>query len=170
MVQNYFEKTGYDNPWKNPEIIKKCIQTKYNNDSYTCYYSPISQEVFWKIYDKLPEDLKEHVYFAELNKEFGKYDKENSKYYFYDFVIVKDNLKFCIEYNGDFYHANPNVYNENFLNKHMNLTAKEIWIKDEIKNNTIINEGFDLYIIWESDDIDQHIENIINIINEKVKI
>ena len=72
------------------------------------FYSKSSQALFWKIYEFLPEDVKEKTYFAENNNEFGIYDKLNKTYRKYDFVI--SNLNFCIEYNGDHYHANPKMY------------------------------------------------------------
>lgn len=165
IQQEYYNKTGYLNPWSNPEVTKKCLDTKIKNNTNNTYYSKQSQEIFWKIYNLLPIELQQHTYFAELNKEFGKYDIINKKYYFYDFVIT--NINFCIEFNGNYYHANPTIYNENFYNKHLKLTAAEIWDKDKIKNEYLqYQENYKLYIIWESDDMDSHIKNIINIINE----
>lgn len=77
-------------------------------------------------------------------------------------------INYCIEYNGDYYHANPNIYNENFLNKHMNLTAKEIWDRDEIKIKYMNDIGFKTDIIWEYDHdnnlikLDDFMDNIMN--------
>jgi len=34
--------------------------------------------------------------------------------YFYDYVIP--DLFFCIEFNGDYWHMNPNKYKENYVN------------------------------------------------------
>lgn len=162
------ERYGVDNPWKLKEIQNKCLESKLKSNTNTTYYSKKSQEIFWNIYNQLDDSIKEHTYFAELNKEFGKNDVENNKYYFYDFVIT--NLKIAIEYNGDYYHANPNKYNESFYNKHLKLEAKDIWIKDKIKNDYITNLGYDILIIWESDDIDTKIEEIVSYIRKKGRI
>ena len=163
MEKDYFDKTGYTNPFANPEVINKCMETKLTREYNTAYYSKKSQLIFWNIYNKLPKELQKHTYFAELNKEFGKFDTINNKYYFYDFVI--SNINFCLEYNGNYYHANPDMYTEDFINKHMGLTAKEIWKKDEIKNQFISGLGFNVHIIWESDDEESKIEDILNHIN-----
>ena len=113
--------------------------------------SKISQDFFWELYEKIPESLKEFVYFNELNKEYYKYDYENSKIYFFDFVIT--NKKIIIEFNGDYWHANPKKYNAtdvlNFGGNHVQVS--DIWERDEIKKTFAINHGYDILFIWESD-------------------
>lgn len=156
---------GVDNPWKLKEIQNKCMESKLKSNKNSIYYSTESQDIFWKIYNQLDDYTKQHTYFAELNKEFGKNNVEDNKYYFYDFAIT--NLKIIIEYNGDYYHANPLKYNESFYNKHLKLNAKDIWIKDKLKNDYIINLGYNLFIIWESDNIEAKIKEIISHIIDK---
>jgi hypothetical protein len=168
MMDDYLEKTGYANPWENPQITEKCLDTKFKNGKKSSYYSKPSQKFFWDIYNKLPKELQEHTYFGELNKEFGTYDKENKKYYYYDFVITK--IKFCLEYNGNYYHANPIKYNENWYNKSLKLTAKEIWAKDKIKSNYIKNLGYTLNIIWEKTENDKVINDILKNINSQTQL
>ena len=50
-------------------------------------------------------------------------------------------------------HGNPNKYSwndyPNPFNK--NITAKEIWDKDEDKIRVAKNNGFDILIIWDSE-------------------
>lgn len=159
MQDDYFNKTGYINPWENPEIIKKCGDTKNLNLYYNPPYSEKSQILFYKIYEQLPKELQEHTYFAKLNKEYGKYDNINKRYYYYDFVIT--NIKYCLEYNGTYYHAKPDKYNEDFYNKHTKCTAKEMWNKDKIKQNLLINMGFTVDIVWEDTETDVVVNNII---------
>ena len=113
-------------------------------------YSKISQELFWNIYNRLDFHLQNKIYFAELNREFAKYFKDIKQGYFYDFVIPS--LKICIEFNGDIWHANPKIYNENDRpNPYTNVTAKEIWNYDELKIKKLKKEGYLFLIIWESD-------------------
>lgn len=73
-------------------------------------YSKISQELFWKIYNNLPEHLKQKTMFAELNKEkrlnLNKHDKiifgdKKRVCFFMDFCIGKS---FCIEFDGKYWH------------------------------------------------------------------
>lgn len=63
--------------------------------------------------------------FATKNTEFSLYNKEFNEKYFYDFCYNKK----IIEYNGDFWHANPKIYNESDV-VHKNKVAKDIWNYD----------------------------------------
>lgn len=118
---------------------------KYNNliismnkrIGYKC--SPISQELFHKI-------KSESCNFGENGGEFCVYGEE--QYYFYDYI--DHNLKKCIEFNGDYWHCNPNSYNENDK-AYRNFLAKDIWKKDEIKISFLKNLGYNVLIIWESE-------------------
>lgn len=90
----------------------------------------------------------------------------NKKRYFYDFYI-KD-LNQIIEINGDYWHANPIIYNENDLlhYKFKTISAKEIWDKDKLKCDTARERGYKIETIWESDmksdrEITNRIEKII---------
>jgi G:T-mismatch repair DNA endonuclease (very short patch repair protein) len=146
------------------EGIKKWKQ--YTN-KIKPFYSKISQECFWKIYDEIKDFIDEDkIYFAEKNKEFRIFS--NNKVYFYDFVI--SNLKICIEFHGDIFHGNPEIYNENdtpnpFIK---NLTVKEMNINDKYKENIITNRGFKYFIIWERDYKKYKLETI-NLIIKKIK-
>lgn len=114
---------------------------KYRNyiESRSNYYSKSSQELFWKI-------KTNNCHFAEYNKEFGLLSEK--KYYFYDYVDTK--LKKCIEYNGDYWHCNPEIYSSDYKT-HYGYTASEIWNNDEEKLNFIKSKGYDVMIVWESD-------------------
>lgn len=110
-------------------------------------YSKVSQELFDRLYNYF--NFKDHVYYAKLNKEFRKIN--NQKVYYYDFVNTK--CKKVIEFNGDYFHANPNKFNE-FDTPHpfdKTIVAKDIWEKDNEKINFIKSLGYEVLIIWESD-------------------
>lgn len=134
-------------------------------------YSKISQELFWNIYEKLDNDYKKDCHFAELNKEY-KIHKFNGGWYLYDFVI-KD-LKYCIEFNGDVFHANPELFCESDTPNPYNktITAKDIWEVDKDKIQRLQNEGFVVKIVWESDykkDKQFVLDTIINEINSLIQ-
>lgn len=142
------------------EKISKNTYFKEYNKTNKENYSKISQELFWSIYKNV--DF-EKVYFAELNHEYGCETKRN-----FDFVII-DNKK-VIEFNGDKWHANPLLYEENdiplpFTKK----KAKTIWTDDAIKNNKAINNGYKIFIVWESDylrDKEKTIKKCLDFIKE----
>lgn len=79
-------------------------------------------------------------------------------------------INVAIEVNGDFWHMNPRFYNETDYNEKMGEYAKEIWERDEIKENVCKKLNIKLYTIWEYDwntnnkEVKQRIENILNIL------
>jgi very-short-patch-repair endonuclease len=113
-------------------------------------YSKISQDLFHKIYNKLPENLQEKTYFGELNKEFGIHHDKHG--YYYDFVI--SSIKLVIEFNGDLWHANPKFYESSQTNINPykpELSASDIWLHDAKKNKIMEDRGYSLIIVWEND-------------------
>lgn len=124
------------------KVSKQMSGNNYcNNNSIQA--SKVSQELFWELYKHI--DFNE-VYFMDLNHEYGCGTSQN-----FDFVVV-DNKK-IIEFNGDKWHANPKLYEENdipmpgFIDK----KAKQIWREDILKNNKAIKNGFEILVIWESE-------------------
>jgi len=65
-------------------------------------------------------------------------------------IFVPD-LNLIIEYNGDYWHCNPNKYEPDYYHKIKKKTAKEIWDYDDNKIDLIKTKGYYLEIIWESD-------------------
>ena len=146
-IEKYGEEKGkeiYDN--RQQRWQKSLVE----NGNLKCGFSKVSQDLFYSI---LPfynfEDMKK-IYFATKNKEYF-ICKGKREYYQYDFVDLKN--KKIIEYNGDQYHANPKLY-ESSDNPHpyrKNITAQEIWNKDERKRLVAEEEGFQILTIWDSD-------------------
>lgn len=87
-----------------------------------------------------------------------------------DYFIKELNLG--IEYYGNYWHANPLLFNENdeikFPNNKIYL-AKEIWKLNNTRINNIKLNKIDI-IIWESDDINKILDNIIRIIKNKYEV
>jgi len=113
-------------------------------------YSKISQELFYKILEKYDIEDREEIYFATKNNEI-KLKKIDGGVWLYDFC--DKNKKKIIEYNGDEYHANPNLY-ESTDNPHPFrkwLTAQSIWDKDEEKIRIAKEEGYEVLTIWDGD-------------------
>jgi len=67
----------------------------------------------------------------------------------FDIYVPKFNL--LIEYNGDYWHCNPIKYDENYLHKKKNKTAKEMWEYDTNKLDLAIKNGYTFEVIWEND-------------------
>lgn len=72
---------------------------------------------------------------------------DGNNYYVYD--IFKDNK--IIEYNGDFWHANPDIYDNTFYNSKSKMSAEEIWEKELHKDSIAKFYGCEIMKVWESD-------------------
>lgn len=100
-------------------------------------YSKISQDLFWKLYNKLNGD--ENIYFAELNREkhinLNKRDKET----YGNIKKVRINLDFVfnnkvIEFNGNYWHSSQNT-------REIDLKRKQI----------CESKGYEVLFVWESE-------------------
>ena len=131
------------------------------------FYSHLASNLFSNIEKHVKIESK--IYYAPKTKEFGKLNEKLRKYTYFDFVIP--DLKLCIEFNGDVFHANPKIFKETDTpNPYNNLTSKEIWEHDQIKNNELIKLGYDVLIVWESDyNNDKSVteQNLINFIKDR---
>lgn len=126
-----------------------------------------SQNLFDALYEKLPNDLRENCLYGKLNSEFNIRNPEENRHYFYDFVIKK--INFCIEYNGDFWHGNPQKYGPNDILKWGFIERRygDVWKKDEIKFNFLRSKGYDVYVVWENDFVSNP-EKVIEDLYEKI--
>ena len=170
VEQTCLQKYGATSSLGNRNVIKKCQESRFKNSSPTGPTSKLAEECFLEIYNKLSEKIKVDCRFLPLTKEFGKYG--NNRYNYYDFVIPS--LKFCIEFNGNYWHANPELYEANHIFSYWDnkMTAQEVWNKDKLKYDILINEGFTVNIIWEKNYrdnkekiINEYVNKIITLIN-----
>jgi G:T-mismatch repair DNA endonuclease (very short patch repair protein) len=67
----------------------------------------------------------------------------------YDILLVDFNI--LIEYNGDYWHCNPNKYKSDYYNKKKSMFAWELWKHDKRKKELSEENGYKLFTIWESD-------------------
>lgn len=111
------------------------------------YISGTGEQFIRELVEQLPSYITFHD--GIYSKEFCVY-KERP--YLYDFVITHP-YKLCIEFNGDFWHANPDKYQATDIVQHRgkHVIAREIWERDKIKNDIIRERGYDVLIIWESE-------------------
>lgn len=142
-LENYQKRFG------NERALEKLIE--YYERKSCKFVSKVSQKLFWALYERLPEDLKRTVYFGELNKEFGKWNQISGSFNYYDFVI--SGLKYCVEFNGDYYHANPTNYQTgDEISIHGSVRkVDDIWQHDKIKNEYLESLGFRVIVVWQSD-------------------
>jgi len=123
---------------KSPEEIERINKAKMFKNSF----SKISQDLFWKLYEKIKNDFKD-IYFAQLGKRKGKDVSGNNNEYmilfkdrnivFPDFFI-KDVNK-VIEFDGDYWHGEVRGNIE----------------KDKQRDKLIIENGYDVFHVKERD-------------------
>jgi len=88
------------------------------------------------------------------------------------FFSVDFNYKnLIIEIYGDYWHANPKIYNsdEKPISFYPEKTAKDIWDYDTKRKEILENRGFEVVEIWESDIKDNIKKNeILSMIAKKI--
>jgi len=145
-IDNYIRKYG---------ILSVKKYNEYKNNQRP-FYSKISQEMFDEIYDSI-EYTK--CYYAKLNKEYGIYLPHSKQYTFIDFYVLDCNK--AIEFYGDYWHCNPNIYDEKYVHTVYNKPAKEVWDSDNNRISELYNHyGIDTLVIWQQDYIDNKNDTI----------
>lgn len=162
FIEKYGQETGtmlYNDICKKKSLSKKNFIRKYGEEiglkkyvqywenKHIGFYSEMSQKLFREIEKILKEhniDI-DHIYYHSKNKEFGLMD--DNRYYKYDFVDTIN--KVAIEFNGDYWHANPIKYKPDDLIR--STKAMNIWKKDHIKLELLRNNGYNVVIVWESE-------------------
>ena len=134
--------------WENGLIVKNnnisLNKSKQENDFITNLKNKLSEEIL----------TKETIHYINEDK---------NKWLFPDAIIPKYNI--IIEYNGSFWHADPNRYvNGNDL-VHDNIKAKDIWERDKEKENIYKSLGYNVITIWG----DYYINNKEKCINETIE-
>ena len=120
-------------------------------------------EASMKFFDELVEYCginKEECLYGEdkevsicRNEEFT--DMQMKKYFLYDFTYKNK----MIEFNGDFYHANPIKYAPDdkpferisAMAKQAHWTAEQVWNFDTYKNKVATDHGYEMMVVWEYD-------------------
>jgi very-short-patch-repair endonuclease len=188
----YMEKYGVENPFTGGTCLKNLddLYIKKYGISHREYKSRKSSEV-WK---NKPVEEREKWLNDTILKDNGKVNGfKNSKRiskpekligmllmsegfnittqykvgrYPFDFKLNDYNM--LIEFNGDVFHANPNIYLPDDIIPILKKTAQEIWNKDLTKMSLAKSKGYDTVVIWESEIKNKTEQEIIEIIYEKI--
>lgn len=71
-----------------------------------------------------------------------------------------------IEFNGDYWHGNPKIYDSHYINKRAHKTMGELYQKTLEKERTLTEAGYTVWSIWESEWNDMKKKNFQN---DKIK-
>lgn len=80
-------------------------------------------------------------------KEKYIYWKQTKQAFAYDFIFKNK----IIEFQGDYWHCNPKLYDAEFFNKTKQMYAKDIWEYDELKKECANHYGYDVLYVWENE-------------------
>lgn len=169
----------------------KLISYKGNGD-YEIYCPHCKQNFITKtsgqFWNRHPKHHEICTICNPLHKPYSYGEKELAEYVssIYDGAILENNrtvirpreldiylpeLRLAIEYNGDYWYANPKYYSEDHIIG--DISAKEVRKKDKQKINRCIKAGVELLVIWEDDWINrqdvvkQELSDIITELVEK---
>jgi G:T-mismatch repair DNA endonuclease (very short patch repair protein) len=122
-------------------------------------------EYFFKLERLLVElgiRCTDSMYYGK-NKEHVIYD--TNRIFMLDYYLPS--YKLCIEYNGDYWHANPLLYDSNyqFTGKLNGISAKQIWERDNLKYNAISKHGIQCIVVWENNAIAK-LDETVNLITQ----
>jgi very-short-patch-repair endonuclease len=66
-------------------------------------------------------------------------------------TLVQDR-KLIIEYNGDWWHANPDVYGpEDMVGVNYGTRAQDVWARDSKRKAALERAGYAVLVVWERD-------------------
>lgn len=117
-------------------------------------------------FSKLHSSNLEREFTTMLEEKIGTLDHTSSKLPFgkwsellSTYVVFDIKHKQCIiEFNGDYWHANPCTYSSTA--KIRGTLASDIWERDRLKLKTAENLGFKTMVVWESEFIADKISTI----------
>lgn len=147
----------------------KKMEEKYKNGEFSRFSnfsSNVSNELISSIVDEM--NLNEDSYSSALNKG-GEFSIRNDENLLYSYDFLHKDSKSIIEFNGDFWHANPRIYESDFINRVTKKSASDIWKYDEKKAKFIEDRGYRVLHIWEDDyrkNPEKEIKKCIGFINE----
>jgi len=152
----FLERYGTTHNWKDDECRKKinntCIE-RYGLSMTEIAHKGLFKKSKTKIEKIIGDFLDEKS--IKYKPQFRIYYKLDGKlrYKIYDFMLIDKNI--IIEADGDYWHANPNIFNINELNKTQMLNIENDIFKDELSKSN----NFNILRFWET-----------NILNGEFKI
>ncbi len=77
----------------------------------------------------------------EKNKQISKFNVD----------FLNEETKTIIEFNGDYWHINPMLYDKDFYNTTIKMCAQDKWDIDSKRKSELEQLGYNVFVWWESD-------------------
>ena len=92
--------------------------------------------------------IKENIWLDTFNipKNLRQYKIDN---FYVDGIDLENNIIY--EFNGDYWHGNPNIYNKDDMNKSCNKSFGELYQKTIKREEYLKSIGYKVVSIWEDD-------------------
>ena len=149
----YVENGTYDKCKKN--ILPSKENTKKRMDTLIDRYGTISMRKICRVFSRDSKPQKEIYNFLssslgdDIFYNFAIKVTDDNKLYYADMYVSSSNT--VIEFNGDYWHCNPNKYDANYYHQDKKMLAEEIWKNDKQKENNIIDAGYNMFVVWEDE-------------------
>lgn len=138
---SYYTDLGYDEDTAREMLAER--QRTYKGGSY----SKSAEELINLVLEDKIDDPK--FLHGHNEKRFSYDDNGVTKYFRYD--LTNEETKRIIEFNGDFWHGNPEKYDPQDINTITGQTYESISERDAFKQQIAVNNGYSVIVIWESD-------------------
>jgi very-short-patch-repair endonuclease len=146
-------KYGVDHYSQNPESVARFRATLMKNYGVPSLAlvsgraSKAASEFFAKVFDGLPEELRDKCYYSPRTHEFNVWYEHT--YYKYDFV--QSSMKKCIEYNGSRFHPKPDQDDAEtgWCLFRPTRTVAEARAYEAHKLGALRARGFQVLVIWD---------------------
>jgi very-short-patch-repair endonuclease len=81
---------------------------------------------------------------------------------------INEKAKLIVEINGDYVHANPDIYKEDDQIRlpGSSYSAKDKWERDQKKIEKLKSLGYDVIVIWETDELSEKLAEISKALRE----
>ena len=135
---------------ENPDYKKPLLRSDLTKDAYIRMYEALNMElpdfdkVLYKKFGRGSSNSDKCLDYLNIPNDDKHREVKIGKYYV-DGLMGKE----VYEFFGDYFHGNPKVFLPE--SKIFNFTAKDKWEKDLKRAESIISEGFNFNVIWESD-------------------
>lgn len=134
--------------------LEKCIE-KYGVEKGTEIYNNRQNKWLKSFKESMKNNFVNGIQSSNVaNKLFNIIEKQligQKEFILGKYVFDFEYNNKIIEFNGDYWHANPKIYDKTFINKTNGHTAKEIWKRDKDKIKYAKKHGYDVYTVWESE-------------------
>ncbi len=130
------------------EQYRQGLFSKIPHSQNSNIYSKFEKDIVDSIIESLDIDINDIYCYktSQFRLENTNEDCKN-KIFSYDLTIGNK----IIEFNGDFWHMNPDMYDSDYVHPYSNLSAEEKWEIDEIKLNCAFQNGYEVLTIWEQE-------------------